>query len=48
MDIITLIFVCGLCLVALLITLTVRRELVAKERRNREGRHYPLRPRRRR
>ena len=47
MDIIiTLIFVGGLCLVALLITLTTRRELIARERRNREGRHYPLRRRR--
>jgi hypothetical protein len=38
MDIATLIFVGGLCLVALVLTLTVRHELLAKERRQREER----------
>ena len=38
MDIITLIFVGGLCLLAFLLTITVRRELLTKERRQREER----------
>jgi hypothetical protein len=45
MDIITLIFVGGLCIVAFLLTLTIRRELIAKERRSPEDRHQPPRPR---
>ncbi|HEX8336172.1 MAG TPA: hypothetical protein VF621_05540 [Pyrinomonadaceae bacterium] len=46
MDVATLIFVGFLCLAALFITVTVRRELIAKERRHREDRRESQHPRR--
>lgn len=35
MDIATLIFVAGLCMLAFFVTMTVRREFIAKERQRR-------------
>ncbi|HEX8291941.1 MAG TPA: hypothetical protein VF570_09315 [Pyrinomonadaceae bacterium] len=46
MDIATFIFVGSLCLAAFLLTITVRRELIAKERRQREGQRQSQPPRR--
>ena len=46
MDVATLIFVGLLCLAALFLTVTVRRELLAKERRQREDQRAAQRPRR--
>lgn len=47
MDVATLIFVGFLCLVAVLLTTTVRRELIAKERRHRKDQRDSQHPRRR-
>ena len=46
MDVATLIFVAFLGLVAFLLTITVRRELIAKERRHRESQRESQHPRR--
>lgn len=46
MDVATLIFVGFLCLVAFILTVTVRRELRAKERRQREDQRDSQNPRR--
>lgn len=46
MDVATLIFVGLLCLAAFFLTVTVRRELIAKERRQREEQRESQNPRR--
>lgn len=46
MDVATITFVGLLCLAALFLTVTVRRELIAKERRLREDQRESQRPRR--
>ena len=46
MDIATAIFVAALCVVAFLLTMTVRREFLAQERRRREQENQSRNPRR--
>lgn len=46
MDVATAIFVAGLCVIAFLLTMTVRREFLTEERQRREQERHSRNPRR--